>query len=315
MEPGVVVLLNKFDPNAGWLWPKAAVVPKGWDAGVENRPPAADVWVLPNMLLPPNGEEFWLPKAGLLEAAPKAGDDAPNAGVVCPNNEGVVDPKVEPPNAEAELCPNGDGVDPKAGVELPAPNAGVLDPKGVDPNAGVDAAPKVGAGVLGLPKVGFAPPNKFGVELAANGLGVAAWPKPVVAVPNGLEDTVVCWDWPKIPPVAGCWGLAGFGPPAIYKSSINSHIEQNHICAYQWKIALRDSAQMNKLTLHVHLLKESLTRRPDKNSCYLPLIQAPTVLWLLLKTHPNWRADQYLYRLLGSPPIWAPLDFCFCTQA
>lgn len=113
------------------------------------------------------------------------------------------------PNAGADVCPNGDGDDPNAGVELACPNAGVdaapkagvLEPNvlvpnagaEVCPNAGVEACPNAGVGVLGLPNAGFAP-NGFAVEVDANGLGVAAAPKVVgvAAAPNGLDAAGVC---------------------------------------------------------------------------------------------------------------------------
>lgn len=75
--------------------------------------------------------------------APKAGVDAPKAGVALglPKGAGVPAPKA------GVLAPKA-GVAPKAGAEAPKPvdpNAGALAPK-----AGVDAAPKAGCKVCSV---------------------------------------------------------------------------------------------------------------------------------------------------------------------
>jgi len=74
--------------------------------------------VFPNKPPPPNADVVCVPNAGVDAALPNAGEDVPNAGVLCPNNEGADDPNVELPKADAEVCPKGDGVDPNAGLEL-----------------------------------------------------------------------------------------------------------------------------------------------------------------------------------------------------
>lgn len=205
---------NKFDPNPAWLCPKAGagLAP---NAGVDapKSPPLLAAWLLPNKLPPPNADAVCAPNAGVDAAPPNAGADAPNAGLLCPNNEGDDEaPNVVLPNAGAELCPNGDGDDPNAGLELACPkagadappNAGVLEPNVLEPNAGVDVAcPNAGAGVLGLPKDGFAPKG-FAAGVEAKGLGVVACPKVVLPEPNGLDVAgVCCCCWPKMPPAAG----------------------------------------------------------------------------------------------------------------
>lgn len=218
MEPGLLVFPNKFDPNPAWLCPNpgAGLAPK---AGVDapNSPPLLAGWLLPNRLPPPNAGAVCAPNAGVDAAPPNAGEDAPNAGVLCPNIDGDdAAPNVVLPNKDAEDCPNGDGDDPNAGLELAcpnaaadaAPNAGVLDPNVLVPNAGDELCPKAGAGVLGLPNVGLAE-NRLFVD--ANGLGLGD-PNVLVAAPNGLDVAEACCCEPKMPPAAG-WGLAGFGPP------------------------------------------------------------------------------------------------------
>lgn len=173
---------------------------------------------------PANAEAVCDPNAEVDPALPNAGEDVPNAGVLCPNNEGADAPNPEVPNAGPEVCPNGDGVDPNPGLELACPNAGAgaapngfgLDPNVLEPNAGVEAAcPKAGVVMLGLPNAGFVAPKGFVVEVEAKGFGVDACPNEAVLLPNGLDVAGVCCCCPKMPPTAGCEVLAGLGPPVI----------------------------------------------------------------------------------------------------
>lgn len=213
----MLVFPNTLDPNPAWVCPKAGagLAPNAGVVVPNGDPPLLAVF--PNKLVPPNADVVCAPNAGVDVAAPNAGEDDPNAGVLCPNNEDPVDPNVELPKADAEVCPNGDGVDPNAGLELACPNAGVdaapngfvLVPNVLVLNAGVEAAvPKAGEGVR-LPKAGFAAPNGFAVEVEAKGFGVDACPKVAVLLPNGLEAAGA--GCPNKPPAAGSEVLAGLG--------------------------------------------------------------------------------------------------------
>ena len=93
--------------DATWLWPRAGVVPKRLeDVLNENAPPDwPSAGLEPNRLgvllgvekLPPKRlGVLEAPKAGVLEAPKRlAPDDAPNAGVLLPNKEGVLAAEVK----------------------------------------------------------------------------------------------------------------------------------------------------------------------------------------------------------------------------